>query len=85
MAGEILLEEAETGLCFCCRKPMTKLVRRTEKNKLTQNETLICQNEKCVMFADIKKIKGWTIKNNRHYNRDFWRQNTQHYEKEEKF
>lgn len=77
--------EIPENYCIACRRPETKIVRLTEKKHLTQNETLICQNEKCRLFINFEKVRGWKIKDLRHYNRDFWRHNIRDYEKKIEF
>ena len=47
-------------ICPYCGQRMTKLIRLASDGKTpTHNETYICENPKCIMYFDYKKIRNW--------------------------
>jgi len=75
MTAKEMADAAKERFCYSCKKPTITLVRLNYRKALTRNETKICQNEKCPMFINIKKVKNWIIKNTGHYKRDFKTEN----------
>jgi len=47
-------------LCPYCKKEMVEIVRMLDDDRTpTHNKSWICQNPKCVLFIDYRKLKNW--------------------------
>ena len=45
--------------CTICGEELTRMVRISEDQVETQNQTWICENPKCSLYIDFSKVKNW--------------------------
>lgn len=46
-------------ICPVCKKQHLRIIRMSDAQVMTKNETEICVNRECAFFIDLNRVKGW--------------------------